>query len=115
MNEERDAQLETLFTQSSQEPADDCFTNQVMNNVRRRRRNVHIVRITIVVMLVAFELLQSAPIGNSVDQLMKVLSTSIVDFDDGWLALLFSPLNSLAGLIGLLLLGLHSFYRKIAR
>ena len=115
MNEERDSQLETLFTQSVQEPSDDSFTSQVMSNVRRRRRNVYIVRITIVAMLVAFELLLSAPIGSSVGEFMQALSTSLVDFGDNWPATLLSPLNSLAGLIGLLLLGLHSFYRKIAR
>ena len=115
MNDERDPLLESLFAQADREPADDDFNAQVMAHVERRRRNVLLGRFAIVALLVALEALLSAPLQNSVGVFTQVLSTTLVELQNEWLALVVAPLNSIAGLIGMLLLGLHYLYRKMVR
>ena len=43
------------------------------------------------------------------------MSTTLVELENEWLALVVAPLNSIAGLIGMLLLGMHHLYRKMVR
>ncbi|MDH3747386.1 MAG: hypothetical protein OER97_04200 [Gammaproteobacteria bacterium] len=115
MNDERDPLLETLFAQVERELVEDDFTAQVMAQVEKRRRNVLIGRLAIVALFVALELLLSAPLQNSVGIITQVLSTSLIEVENEWLALIFAPLNSVAGLIGMLLLGLQYLYRRMMR
>lgn len=115
MSDERDPLLETLFAQANAEPVDNDFCDRVMASIERRRRNVLIGRISLVAVLVAFEFLLSAPLQNSVGSAMQVLSTSLLDVGNEWLAAIVAPLNSAAGVIGVLLLGLHRVYRKLVR
>lgn len=42
-----------------------------------------------------------------------MLVTSLVPVRHEWLAFVVAPVNSIAGLLGVLLLGLHFFYRKV--
>ncbi len=115
MNDERDPLLEALFAQSVDTPVEENFTAQVMARVEVRRRKILVARIAIVTLLVSLEWLLSSPLQNLVGELTQILSTSLVDVKNEWLALAFAPLNSIAGLIGTLLLGLHIFYRKMVR
>lgn len=115
MNDERDPLLETLIGTAERELVEDHFTDAVMTRIAGRRRNVLIGRIAIIVLLVAFEILLSAPLQNSVGEITQVLSTSLVELDDGWLATVVAPLNSTAGLIGIILVGLQFLYRRLVR
>ena len=117
MSDERDPLLESLFAKAAQEPllvpSDDSFNADVMAGVEKRRRNVLAVRVAIVAMLFAFELLMSSPMQNSVGVLTSALDTTLFEVNDGWLATVTAPLNSVAGLVGALLLGVHSLYRRV--
>ena len=113
MSEERDPLLESLFAEAAIEPADEDFNNAVMANVKRRRRNVLIGRVSIVALIVIFELLLSSPMQNSIGTMTAALSMSLVDLQAGWFASAVAPLNSIAGLIGMLLLGVHALYRRM--
>ena len=115
MNEERDPRLEALFGEAEQELSDDRFTMQVMMSVERRRRRVLAGRLGIAAMLVAFELMLSAPLQSSVGILTDALAAPLIDVGSDWLALIAAPLNSVAGLVGMLFLGVHAFYRKTVR
>ncbi len=115
MSNERDPVLESLFAQAKTELSENGFGEQVMTGVEKRRRNVFLGRIALVALLVIFELLLSAPIQNSVGTMTEALSTSLIDVETGWLAVAVAPLNSVAGLIGVLLVGLHSLYRRRIR
>lgn len=115
MSNERDPLLESLFAQTNVELNDDDFSEQVMTMVERRRRNVMIGRVGFLALLLAFEFLLSAPLQNSVGTVTQALSVSLLDVGNEWLAVIVAPLNSIAGLMGMLLLGLHTLYRRMVR
>ena len=115
MSEERDPLLESWFAEASVEPAEDDFSQKVMTLVEKRRRNVLLGRVGLIAVLILFEFVLSAPLQNSVGVVAEALSTSLLDVRNEWLAVIVEPLNSVAGLIGMLLLGFHAIYRKIVR
>ena len=115
MSDERDPLLDSLFAEAAKEQADDKFTAGVMLGIEKRRRNVIIGRIGIIGLLFVFEFLLSAPLQTSVGALVDGLSTSIFPIKSEWLAAAAAPLNSVAGLIGMLLLGLHTLHRRMVR
>ena len=115
MSNERDPVLETLFAESKLEINENGFSDQVMDGVEKRRRNAFLGRIALLALLVAFELLLSEPVQHSVGAMTEMLSSSLFDIKSDWLAIILSPLNSVAGLIGVLLVGLLSLYRKFVR
>ena len=115
MSNERDPVLETLFAESKLEINENGFSDQVMDGVEKRRRNVLLGRIALLALLVTFELLLSQPVTHSVGAMTEMLGISLFDIKTDWLANILSPLNSVAGLIGVLLVGLHSLYRKLVR
>ncbi len=112
MSNDRDPLLESLFAEAVYEPVDDNFNAEVMANVEKRRRNVFIGRIAIVALLILIELLLSAPMQHSVGIVTEALSTSLLEVNNEWLAAAVAPLNSVAGIVGMLLLGLHTLYRR---
>ena len=83
--------------------------------VEKRRRNVTIGRLAIILVIVTFEFLLFAPLQNSVGVLTQVLSTTLVELENEWVALAVAPLNSIAGLIGMTFLGVHILYRRMVR
>ncbi len=115
MSNDRDPLLESLFAEAAFETADDNFDAEVMANVEKRRRNVFIGRVVIVALLLAFELLVSTPLLDSVGVMTEALGTSLIKVNEGWLAIALAPINSVAGLVGMLLLGLHTLYRRWVR
>jgi hypothetical protein len=115
MNDERDPLLESLFSQAEHELVEDKFTVQVMAGVKKRRRNVLIGRLGIVALFVALELLLSSPLQNAAGGITQVLSMSLIEVENEWLTRVFGPLNSVAGLLGMMLLGMQFLYRKMVR
>lgn len=86
-----------------------------MFRIRRHRRNALIGRFGAVALLLILELLLSSPLQNSATALAEALSTTLFEVEGQWLAFAFAPLNSVAGVIGLLLLGAHFLYRRRTR
>lgn len=115
MNNGRDPVLESLFAQAEHNLVEDEFTAEVMDQVATRRRNVLIGRFAIVALIIALEVLLSSPLQNSAGLIAQVLNTPLIELGSGKLALMVSPLNSVAGLIGMLLLGTQFFYRRMMR
>lgn len=115
MSDTRDPLLETLFAQARVEVKADDFDEKVMAKVERRRRNVLIGRLALLALLIAFEFLLAAPLQNSVGVVTAALSVSLINIGNEWLAAMVAPLNSVAGLLGMLLLGLHAIYRRLIR
>jgi hypothetical protein len=113
MNEKRDPVLEGLFAEARQDFSDERFTSEVLARVEERRRRVLFGRLTIVVVLIAFELLLDAPLQHSLGALAEALNTPLFDTGAHWIGILLTPLNSLAGLLGLGLVGIHFLYRKL--
>lgn len=115
MNDDRDPLLDSLFQQAERELVDEQFTAGVMADIHRRRRNILVGRLAVVALLIALELLLNAPIQNSVGTLTGVLSGGLIQLENEWLAYAVGPLNSIAGVVGVMLLGLHFLFRKVLR
>ena len=115
MNDEKDPKLEALFANAAAESPNDDFTDKVMTGVASRRRNVLIGRIAIVAMIVLLEVLLSAPVQSAVGAFVEVLGTPLFELDQSMLAMMLTPVNSVAGLIGGVLLLVHFLYRKLLR
>ena len=115
MNDERDPALEALFSAAEKPSPNGDFASRVMSRVDSRRRNVFIVRVAVVALIAALELLLSAPFSGVMGMLADRLTDPLISLNDSWLAWLISPLNSAAGVVGVILLLLHFLYRKVIR
>jgi len=113
MNDERDPMIESLFKDAEKELDGDVFTERVIAGVNRRHRRIVGVRIAIILALVVVELMTTEPIQNTVGAATQLLSTQLLDLGEGWFSTLFGPLNSVLGIVGLLLIGMQALYRRV--
>ena len=115
MNNERDPMLESLFLQAEQKLADGEFTTNVMAGIDRRRRGFFIGRLSIIALLIVFELVMNTPIQDSVGTLTSTMSRTLIQLENEWLNYALGPLNSIAGVVGVTLLGMQFLFRKVLR
>jgi hypothetical protein len=115
MNDERDPALEALFSQAEEELPNGDFAARVMASVNNRRRNVLIGRVSVIILIVVLELALSAPVSGALGEIVKDLGEPLIDLNDSWFALLIAPLNSVAGVVGMILLLIHFLYRWVIR
>ena len=115
MSNDRDPVLEALFEKTQPKIDKNGFVENVMARVDKRRRNVMIGRLLIVALIFVLEFLPSSPLQNSVGKMAQSLGTELVDLDAAWFAFIVAPVNSIAGIVGLLMLGLHMLYRRNMR
>ncbi len=109
----RDPVLEALFDTAKQELRDDTFTEAVERRIGSRGKRVMAGRVAVLFMLIALEVLLESPLQHSLGVAADVMSTTLIPLESEWLAFVLSPMNSIAGLIGLLLIGTQRLYRKI--
>ena len=115
MNDERDPLLESLFLQAEQELIDEDFTTNIMAGIERRRRGFMIGRLSIIVLLIVFELVMNTPLQDSVGMLTSTMSRTLIQLENEWLTYALGPLNSIAGVVGVTLLGMQFLFRKVLR
>ena len=113
MTIDRDPQLQHLFDVAKKDLVGDAFAAQVMSRIDHLRRRAVIGWICVGLVLAPVAWLLAAPAQNAVQLLTQVLPVSLVDLDDRWLAQFLSPINSVATLVALGLLGLRMAYSKI--
>ena len=115
MNDERDPELEVLFAGAATDAPNGAFADKVMVGVESRRRNLMYGRIAIVALIVLLEVLLSAPVQNTVGAIVDVLSTPLIEFRHPIAEMILTPVNSIAGIAGGLLLLVHFLYRRVLR
>ena len=113
MNENRDPLLQALFDDADEPLADEAFTEQLRRNMAGRRRRILATRIAVIALLVLLEILLESPLRQSLGTVAETLGTSLIPLGDGWLAFVLAPVNSIAGVLGAVLLGVHTLYRRI--
>lgn len=114
MNEDHDPALQALFDRANVQIVGDDFVAMVTKRMSAQRRRLLIGRLAVAALLVLLELLLDSPLQNSLGTMTDVLGASLFPIRHEWLAFVAAPVNTVAGLIGLLLLALHFFYRRIA-
>ena len=115
MSNDRDPVLEALFEKTRPEISENEFVETVMARVDKRRRNVMIGRVLIIALILLIEFLPSSPLQNSVGKMAQSLGTELVTLDTAWWAFIVAPVNSIAGIVGMFMLGLHVLYRRNMR
>ena len=113
MNNDRDPKIESLFEKAESSFADDAFTDAVNDSLKRRRRRILLGRLAILAALVILEVVLESPLRIYLGVVAEVLGTPLLTMQDSWLAFVLAPINSIAGLVGILLLGLNMLYRRI--
>lgn len=101
MNDDRDPTLLTLFADHEQNLTDSNFTDRVFAQIESQKRRAMIGwSIAGLVLLPCAWLLMSSMQGI-VYLLAQGLTVTLIDLEQGWLALLLSPINSVAGLLAI--------------
>ncbi|MEM9173296.1 MAG: DUF5056 domain-containing protein [Pseudomonadota bacterium] len=113
MTDERDQQLLALFAAADRSIADNGFSQRVVQAIRRRSDRAIAIRVAVAVAVVVLELMLESPLQTSLGWVTDVLSMPLLSVQSEWMAYLSAPINSVAGVLGILLLGLGLIYRRI--
>ena len=105
---EKDPQLLALFEQANREHEPNGFIDDTLalTDRRSRRNRWRWIAIGATVVLLEVFLLEWAA------EFSELLSTSLIDLGEGTMAQLMQPVNSVAGLLAILLLSAHHFMRR---
>jgi hypothetical protein len=113
MTTDRDPALQSLFAIARQDLAGDAFANQLMSHIDRLRRRVLIAWVCAGLLSAAFAVFLTEPVLQAVNLATQFLPESLLELDNRVVAQFLAPLNSIAGLVALGVLGLRMAYKKI--
>lgn len=112
MSDYHDPRIDALFQAARSLPVDERFSESIERAVERRQRRILLGRVIILLAIVAFEIVLNLPIQSSLGVVAELLNTQLVATGGGWFVTLLAPLNTVAGLVGLVLLVLNFLYRR---
>lgn len=115
MSTDRDQELSTLFAQAEQEFDNDAFVADVMSQIDRERRKALLVWFALGLFIVACFAALATPVIAAVNLATQLLPASLVDIQTDWVRQLVSPINSVAAIVALVVLGIMKFYRRVLR
>jgi hypothetical protein len=118
MTDDRDPTLRALFADATEDLVGEAFTAQVMSQIKMSHR-ADLAKIGIGLGIAACLLLLAAPLQDVVQGVTQRLAplslvVSLIDVDNQYLAQMLSPVNNVAAVVALGLIGLRFFYRKVA-
>lgn len=113
MSERMDPVLARLFDESKEELPEAHFLQQVEQRITRQRRRTLLTRCAIIAAILLLEILLDSPVRYSVTAFSDALSTTLYQTENQWLDYVLAPVNSLAGLLGGLLVGAHALHRRL--
>ena len=100
MTESRDPLLQSVFEQARQELDGADLTASVMSRTRRRLVTMAVaaVAVTLVVAMAAWTLIGTTLLEFAV-LVSQFLTNPLIELGEGWLALIFLPVNNLASIL----------------
>jgi hypothetical protein len=110
---ERDPVLASIFEAADKNLEDPAFTDAIVDRMQRRRRRILMTRGVIIALLVLLEIALESPLQNSLGAVAEMLGQPLVPLDAGWIAFVLAPINSVAGLIAVVLMGISILYRRM--
>lgn len=113
MTDERDPQLEALFAEAEQDLADDAFVSAITDQLSGRRRRLIAGRVIVLLLIVALEFALQSPLQQSMGIVAELLGAPVFPIEGGWLEFAFGPVNTVAGIVGTVLVMLHLLIRRI--
>lgn len=115
MSDLNDPELQALFDSEPAVTRNEQFVAEVMAAANRRHLQLLSGRIAVVLALVCLELLFESPISQSLGILGTVMKMPVVPIQGEWASFLIEPINSVAGVLGMVLLGVHFLIRRYLR
>ena len=114
MTDERVPGLQAMFDAAREETADESFVDRVMAEVEKGHKRTVIGWIVAGLLLAPVAWWLSAPLLGMVELVSQLLPDSLITVEEEWLAQLLAPVNSVAGVVGLAVLGAWLAYRKLS-
>lgn len=115
MSTDRDQKLTAMFAQAEQEFDNDSFVADVMSQIDRERRKTVFVWLVLALFIVGCIAALATPVIAAVSMATQLLPASLVEVQTDWIRQLVSPINSVAAVVALIVLGIMKFYRRILR
>jgi hypothetical protein len=115
MTDDRDPGLQALFDAAPRASANHEFVARVMADIDRKRHRTIIGWAAAAMLLVPAIWWLSSPIVTMMNLVTRLMPTTLIEVESDLLAQLVAPVNSVAGVGGLLFLAAWMFYRKIFR
>lgn len=113
MTDERDPGIQALFDAAPGATVSGEFVTRVMTGVDTQRRRTVMAWIVAAMLAIPVLYWLSGPVIGAVNLANRLMPEPLVTVEASWLAQLFAPLNSVAAVTGIVLLGLWWLYRKI--
>ena len=114
MTDARDPGLQAMFDSAREDTADEAFVTRVMADVEKSQRRTVISWVFAGLLLAPVAWWLSTPLLGAVDLATQLLPDTLIAVEEGLLAQLLAPVNSVAGAVGLAFLGAWVAYRKIS-
>jgi hypothetical protein len=115
MNTDPDPNLMAFFAQAEQEFDKDSFVAGVMGQIDRERRKTVLVWLVLGLFTIACFVALAAPVITAVGMATELLPVSLVEIRTEWVRQLVSPINSVAAITAVIVLGVTRFFRGIFR
>jgi hypothetical protein len=114
MSEYRNPALEQLFRESAREFKGEAITEQVMARTRNRLFALAAagISLSLIAVLVGWYLF-AGPLLDFAVLVSQFLTHPLLDLGEGWLALVFMPVNNFASISVLLVKGLLTAWKKL--
>ena len=112
---DQDQNLIALFAQAEQQYDNDDFVAGIMSQIDRERRRILLIWIVLGVFVIACVAVFAMPVISALNMATELLPVSLIDVQADWAQQLVAPINSVAAVVALALLGIIWFFRKVLR
>ena len=114
ITDNQDQLLKSVFAEARQELDGEALTSRVMAKTRRVLYMLSAGVLSIAVVLVGgVWLIFGMPLLEFAVLVSQFLTMTLIDLGEGWLALVFTPLNNIASLLVVGAKGIHLAWKKL--
>ena len=114
MTNNQDQLLQSVFAEARQDLNDEMLTSSVMAKTRRVLFMLVAGALSLAIILLAgFWLIFGLPLLEFAVLISQFLTMTLVDLGEGWLALVFMPVNNIASLVVITVKAIHLGWKKL--
>jgi len=113
MNDDRDPVIDAVFADAKEELAGGEFTAGVMSQTDQLKRRAMFGWLFLLVAIAAGFWSLAGPLQEVAGLMNQILPTTLVDIENRIVGHLLAPVNSIAGPIAIMVLGLNLLYRRV--
>lgn len=106
--------LQSVFAEARQDLEDETITSSIMAKTRRVLYKLAAVVLSITIVLLAgIWLVFGMPLLEFAVLISQFLTMTLIDLGEGWLALVFMPVNNIASLLVLGAKAIHMGWKRV--